>query len=114
MYALIKGASQTKGIMSMLMNFDLTFDGTVCTDASAAMGISNRRGLGRTRHLNVQYLWIQEEVAEGRLKVDKVGTKENSADILTKAVGRDVMLRHLQALDIELGNTRAVKTPELD
>ena len=114
LYALIKGASQTKGIISMLMDFGLIFDGTVCTDASAAMGISFRRGLGRTRHLDVQYLWIQEEVAEGRLKVDKVGTTENPADILTKAVGRDVMLKHLQALDIELSNTRAVKAPELD
>ena len=73
-----------------------------------------RRGLGRTRHFDVQYLWIQEEVAEGRLKVEKVGTKENPADILTKAVGRDVMLKHLQALDIELSNTHAFKALELD
>ena len=53
-------------------------------------------------------------MAEARLKVDKVATKENPADILTKAVGRDVMLKHLQALDIELRNTRAVKALELD
>ena len=59
----------------MLVDFGLTFDGTVCTDASVAMGISFRRGLGRTRLLDVQYLWIHEEVAEGRLKVDKVATK---------------------------------------
>ena len=65
-------------------------------------------------HSPFQYLWIEEEVAEGRLKVDKVGSKENPADILTKAAGRDVMLRHLQALDIELSNTRAVKAPKLD
>ena len=64
--------------------------------------------------LDVQYFWIQEEVAEGRLKVDKVATKENPADILTNAVGRGVMLKHLQALDVELSNTRAVKAPELD
>ena len=44
LYALIKGASQTKGIISMLMDFGLTFDGTVSTDASAAIGISFRRG----------------------------------------------------------------------
>ena len=31
LYALIKGASQTKGIISMLMDFGLTFDGTVST-----------------------------------------------------------------------------------
>ena len=50
--------------------------------------------------------WIQGEVTQDRLKVDKVGTKENVADILTKAVVKDVLLQHLLALDIELGNTR--------
>ena len=44
LYALIKGASQTKGIISMLMDLRLRFDGTVCTDASAAMGISFSKG----------------------------------------------------------------------
>ena len=34
---------KTKGIMSTLMGFDLNLDGKVCTDASAAIGISYRR-----------------------------------------------------------------------
>ena len=95
LYALIKGASQTRGIISMLVDFCLTCDGTVCTDASAAMGISCRRALGRTRHLDVQYLWIQEKVAEGRLKVDKVATKENPARYLDTGCGEG---RHAEAL----------------
>ena len=90
LYALIKGASQTRGIISMLVD-----DGTVCTDASAAMGISFRRALGRTRHLDVQYLWIQEKVAEGRLKVDRVATQENPARYLDKGCGEG---RHAEAL----------------
>ena len=53
MYALIKGASQTMAIISILMDFDLNLDGKVCTDASVAIGISCRRGLGRTRLLVV-------------------------------------------------------------
>ena len=46
------GATQTKGISSMLMDFDLKFDATVCTDASAAISMSYRRGLGRNRHFD--------------------------------------------------------------
>ena len=113
LYALTKGASQTNGIISILMDFDLNLDGKVCTDASAAIGISYRRGLGRTRHLDVQDLWIQDEITQGRLKLEKVGTKNNPADILTKVLPRDVMLKHLLALDIKLGQTRAMKAPEL-
>ena len=90
--------SQTKGIISMLMDFDLKLDGKVCTVASAAIGISYRPSLGRTRHMDVQYLWIQDEL-------EKVGTKDNLADVLTKLLPHDVMLKHLLALDIELGQT---------
>ena len=80
----------------MLTDFGLTFDGTVSLHRRiSGNGNLISKGLGRTRHSDVHYLWIQEEVAEGRLKVDNVGTKENLAVILTKAVGRDVMLRAL-------------------
>ena len=113
LYALVKGAGQTKGIMSMLRDFGMEFDGKVCTDASAAIGISFRKGLGRTRHIDVQYLWIQEEIAEGRLKLVKVNTKENPADLLTKALPRDTIYKHLHALDIDLSTTRAREAPEL-
>ena len=81
LYAFIKGASQTKGIISMLVDFGLTLNGTVCTDASAAMGISLRRGLGRTRHLDVQDLWIQEEVAEGRPESRQIWNQRASGPI---------------------------------
>ena len=37
-----------------------TRNGRVHTDASATIGIISRQGLGRLRHINVQYLWLQE------------------------------------------------------
>ena len=95
------------------MDFDLYLDGKVCTDASAAIGISYCRGLGRTRHLDVQYLWVQDEITRGRLKLEKVGTKNNPAEIHTKVLPHDVMLKHLLALDVELGQAPAMKAPEL-
>ena len=47
----------------------------------------HRRGFGKTRHIDVQYLWIQQHVFEERLHVAKVGTDANPADILTKHLG---------------------------
>ena len=35
------------------------------TDASAALGIATRRGLGNVRHIEVSKLWIQEKVSDG-------------------------------------------------
>ena len=47
-------------------------------DAAAALGIAYRRGLGdKTRHVKVQYLWIQDAVENKELEIEKVGTLEN-------------------------------------
>ena len=38
------------------------------SDASAAIGIASRRGLGKNRHLEVSQLWLQQRVASEDLK----------------------------------------------
>ena len=38
-------------------------------DSNAAKSFVCRRGLGRMRHLEIRDLWLQKEVAEGRLEV---------------------------------------------
>ena len=45
---------------------------------TAALGIAYKRGLGgKTRHVKVQYLWIQDAVENKELEIGKVGTLEN-------------------------------------
>ena len=53
-------------------------------DASAAIGFASRPGLGRMKHFNLRRLWIQEETLAKRLKIKKVRTEENYADLFTK------------------------------
>ena len=113
LYALVKGAYQTKGFMSMLVDMGHVMDGKVCTDASAAIGIVHRRGLGKVKHLDVQYLWVQQEVNDGRLGIEKVGTLVNPADLFTKALCGDTIDRHLTALGFEKCTGRAKTAPTL-
>ena len=54
------------------------------TDSSAAKSFVSRRGLGRMRHLEIKDLWLQKEVADGKLVVDKVEGIHNPADLMTK------------------------------
>ena len=54
------------------------------TDASAAIGICRRAGIGRVRHLAVAQLWVQEQLRMGTVRLFKVKGEENVADILTK------------------------------
>ena len=42
------------------------------SDATAAIGIARRRGLGKLRHLDVEDLWVQEKVRDKAVEICKV------------------------------------------
>ena len=111
--ALTKGASQGLGMMALLSDFGFTVSVTVRTDASAAIGIVRRAGLGKLRHLNVRYLWVQDQVKNERLWLEKVAGADNPADIATKHLSADIMRKHLESLGVRVGGGRARSAPIL-
>ena len=46
----------------------------------------NQAWFGRQRHVSTRFLWLQDNVSKGELKVVKVGTTDQLADFLTKPV----------------------------
>ena len=95
-YGMVKGASVALGLQSVLKDFNIDCGITLKSDASAAIAISNRRGLGKVRHIEVCQLWLQDKVRRGDIKVVKVGTHENLADALTKYVSCEGMRMHMK------------------
>ena len=85
-YALVKGGSTGLGIQSLLADYGITVAVTIESDSNAAKGTVNRVGLGKARHIQTRYLWLQERVAENHLKVVHVPGKQNGSDVLTKSV----------------------------
>ena len=85
-YALIKGGSVGLGLQSLLQDFGLSVRVVVESDSNAAKGTVNRQGLGKARHIQTRYLWIQERIARQDMKVLHVPGKRNRADVLTKSV----------------------------
>ena len=76
LYAMTKMAVQIKGVMSLAKDFDLDFKGIVRTDPTAAIGISHRSGLGgRTRHIQLQFLWIQDALENDDFELGQNGTR---------------------------------------
>ena len=75
LYAAIKACSETLGFLSLLKDYQIHVKGKVMSDASAALGIIKRQGLGRTRHIHTSYLWIQQSMREAstsaRFRVQK-------------------------------------------
>ena len=53
-------------------------------DSSAAKSIASRTGLGKLRHLEIKFLWLQECVRRGNVVLSKVRGDINPADVLTK------------------------------
>ena len=84
LYALTKGAAQTLGIQSMARDMGEELKAVVRSDSSAALAMPQRVGLGKVRHLAVQYLWIQERHSKKELDLRKVKGEHNPADLLTK------------------------------
>ena len=61
----------------------------VKSDASAALGIVQRQGLGKVRHLDCSYLYVQQINAERLLKFEKVPGAQNPADLCTKGLSAE-------------------------
>ena len=85
----MRGASQGLGIVAMLADLGVKMRVRLKVDASAAMGIAMRRGLGKVRHIELNQLWLQDQVARGKIAIDKVDGKVNFADSLTKHSASD-------------------------
>ena len=68
------------------MMLDLGWDVSVRVrvDSSAARSIASRIGLGKIRHMEVKFLWIQEMVNSKKIVVRKIRGDFNPADNLTK------------------------------
>ena len=58
----------------------------VDTDSSSSRSLMMRKGQGRLKHLSIRHLWIQSLVKLGMVEIIKIDTKNNPADLNTKAL----------------------------
>ena len=109
-YATLKGTSAALGFQSMLKDLEICATVTLFTDSSAARGIIHRAGLGKLRHLEVGYLWLQAAVANKRLQLRKVLGTENPAELLTKHLATADMWKYIEWMQMypEAGRSSAV------
>ena len=84
-YAMVGGAAEALGFQALAADLGWKMGVRVWTDSKAGKGMASRRGLGKTRHVEVKYLWLQQAVKKKRLTLWKIWGKANPADHLTKA-----------------------------
>ena len=103
LHAASYGAMQLKGLKSLSRDVGLEFKLNVHIDASAAIGIIRRQGLGKLRHIEVRDLWLQQEVKDKMISLHKVESWCNPADLGTKALGQREIERHVKCMGLRWG-----------
>ncbi len=101
LYAAVKAGSECAGMKSLLNDLGTQADIGIQVDATAAIGMLMKEGLTGVRHIDTQFLWLQEAIKQKRMTVRKIATERNPSDILTKSVPPATLERHLRALACE-------------
>ena len=92
--AVVRAATEGLGLQSFLSDFDFRGHEAIKSDATAAIGMVHRLGLGQVRHLAVGDWWIQHHFRSGKIRVSKMSGLENPSDAQTKYFGPEPLLRH--------------------
>ena len=110
---IVKGGSVGLGAVSMLEDMKYKTKLVIHTDSSAAKSMASRIGVGKVRHIEVQYLWIQEQTKKGRFMLKKVKGEDNIADLLIKYLDQKSMHKLLTSMGIVALEGRASIAPKL-
>ena len=92
--AVVKGTAEAMGLRALLQDLGILSKIAVRSDATAAIGIVSRLGLGKVRHLSVADLWVQQAAKNGSVEYYKVPGQINPADLFTKALDSKSMEGH--------------------
>ena len=98
LYAAALGASESKGIVSLLRDLGYAKKPVLAIDAQATEHILHRQGIGKLKHKDVAYLWIQDEIRSHRVRVRRFRSEDNVADLGTKPLSKAVIAKHCLAL----------------
>ena len=71
---------------SLLKDLGYQLAERVWSDSSAALGICQRQGLSKLRHIHTQGLWVQSKVRDGSIELWEVRGDVNPAEFVAKHV----------------------------
>ena len=97
-YSLVTLMSELLGLRSICIDWNVDFNLEINVDATAAIGMVSRRGLGETKHIDTVWLWAQEALDTYKVKLSKRPTDDMLADLLTKFLDRSKVDRFVTAL----------------
>ncbi|CAK0882798.1 unnamed protein product, partial [Prorocentrum cordatum] len=103
-YGCVRAASRAIGMQSLCQGLGRDVSLRIWSDSAAALGIMQRRGCGKVRHLETPALWVQKALKDGRFQLAKVPGKSNPADLGTKFLDQAATLRGLEMMNVRLSD----------
>ena len=96
--AIVKAACE--GIAVQRLSSDLWRDRqvTLHADATAALAMAERNGLGKARHIDTGVLWLQQRRLKEELEYAKVLGTENVADLMTNNLEMDKLDKYFETV----------------
>ena len=113
LHGLVKASAEGIGMKGLLRDFGREVEVEVYGDASAALSIIGRCGVGKVRHLNTSLLWVQEKAAKRQILYHKVKGTENVADLMTKGLNRMMISRYCHEMRMTFASGRSRLAPEI-
>ena len=87
-YAGTSAIARAIGLQQMLSDWGVTVSISLGMDATAGISMASSQGLGRAKHIHVQYLWAQDVLPRYNITLHKVKGTRNRADMFTKHLAR--------------------------
>ena len=103
----IKGATEGRGFANLLNDFGTQGSVRLMMDASAAIGMLERSGLGSAKHIDTRWMWLQGAIRRKDIQLLKVHTKCNPADLMTKNLDQATIDRHSGYMAMDFLDGRA-------
>lgn len=81
---MVHATSEALGLRPMTEDYHDGLDPWLYVDASVAIGVAQRTGLGKIRHLDTASLWLQRAIKNSKVGILKVLGTEKLVDLMTK------------------------------
>ena len=107
LYAINTGATEALYLRNLLMELLRVkhVNITIHTDSSSGKSMPTRIGSSRkAKHIELKHLFIQQLILNNIVRLIKIHTNDNPADILTKYVSTETLNRHLHSVGLTTRN----------
>ena len=111
--AAVKMSTELLGMQQLMEEWGIHKKCDVYVDSSAALGVVNRKGNGKLRHIKIGMLWIQEKRETGEIDFKKIAGTVNPGDLMTKYLTQKIMDVLLEIMNAEVTVGRSKLAPGL-